>query len=229
MVYNNIFKILQRELQTKFEISSTISHKGEKGRKREAGLSGFLKEYLPDAYGVGTGEVFSIKKGKISPQCDIIIFDKLRTPIIGKNDIVQQIPIEGVYAVIEVKSVIDSKALKDALQKYRKIYELYDLASQESNKSARLEFFLFGYTLKVSDSLLDDFIDNLPVNMTLVSLDTGCSISIGSEDNLRNVFIITTNYEENLYSTLTFFYVSVLAACDANIGGVNYKDLLSEV
>ncbi len=94
MIHTKIFAGLQRELEAKYEISSTIRHKGERGRSRETGVAGFLKENLPEAFGVGTGEVFSISSEGVLPQCDIVIYDRMRTPIFGKDKSIQQIPIE---------------------------------------------------------------------------------------------------------------------------------------
>jgi hypothetical protein len=99
-------------------VSSTIRHKGERGRSRESGVARFLKENLPEAYGVGTGEVFSFNTGGISPQCDLVVYDRMRTPIFGKDKSVQQIPIEGVFAIIEVRSIIDTAALEVARTKF---------------------------------------------------------------------------------------------------------------
>src|SRR4051812_14903543 len=85
----------------------------ERGRQRENGLLIFLRENLPAAYGVATGEGIPYRGPTASPQCDIIIYDQLGLPILGRADAVQQVPFEAVYAVIECKSQNDGKALKD--------------------------------------------------------------------------------------------------------------------
>jgi hypothetical protein len=85
----------EKLLQQKYEVSSSIWHKGERGRQRENGLMMFLRETLPAAYGVASGEIMPFKGKKPSPQCDIIVYDKLRTPVFGRNQAVQQIPFEG--------------------------------------------------------------------------------------------------------------------------------------
>ncbi len=114
----------EKLLQQKYEVSSSIWHKGERGRQRENGLMMFLRETLPAAYGVASGEIMPFMGKKPSPQCDIIVYDRLRTPVFGRNQAVQQIPLEGVYAVIEVKSSIDAKAISDAKRKFARIKEL---------------------------------------------------------------------------------------------------------
>jgi hypothetical protein len=125
LIHAKILAGLQKELENKYEISSTIRHKGERCRSREVGISGFLRENLPETYGIGTGELFSFNSEGISPQCDIIIYDRMRTPVFGKQEAVQQIPIEAVYVVIEVRSILDQNALKDAAVKFEAIRNLW--------------------------------------------------------------------------------------------------------
>src|SRR5436190_20927616 len=113
MIFSKYLAEYEKLLQSKYTISGTIRHKGERGRQRENGLLMFLRETLPAAYGVATGEIIPWIGKDPSPQCDIIIYDRLRMPIFGASEAVQQVPLEGVYAVIESKSVIDSKAIAD--------------------------------------------------------------------------------------------------------------------
>jgi hypothetical protein len=118
VIHAKILAGFQPQLQATYDVSSTIRHKGERGRSRESGVARFLKENLPEAYGVGTGEVFSFNTEGISPQCDLVVYDRMRTPIFGKDKSVQQIPIEGVFAIIEVRSIIDTAALEVARTKF---------------------------------------------------------------------------------------------------------------
>jgi hypothetical protein len=59
----------------------------------------FLKENLPEKYGIATGEIIPFRGNLSSPQCDIIIYDRLSFPIIGKSAAIQQVPYEAVYAI----------------------------------------------------------------------------------------------------------------------------------
>ena len=106
-------------------------------------------ENLPEAYGVGTGELFSFEVEGTSPQCDVIVYDRMRTPVFWKQGAVQQIPIEGVFVVIEVRSVLDAHALKDAARKFQSIRELWTTAHprgrRKNNKDERPSFYLFGF------------------------------------------------------------------------------------
>src|ERR1035437_4015942 len=120
MIFASNLSHYERLLQQKYDVSTSIWHKGERGRQRENGLLMFLRETLPAAYGVATGEIYPFMGPKPSPQCDIIIYDRLRMPVFGTREAVQQLPLEGVYAVIETKSSIDSKSIVDAKAEFQK-------------------------------------------------------------------------------------------------------------
>ena len=221
MIHAKILAGLQKELQNKYEISSTIRHKGERGRKRESGVADFLRENLPDACGVGTGELFSFDVEGTSPQCDVIIYDRLTTPVFGKEGAVQQIPIEGVFAIIEVRSLLDSNALKDAAIKFQAIRNLWDSAhpkdGRKNNRDEGPSFFLFGFKQMTTESSCLRFLrSSSREDCTLVALDSGSSIWVGSNDRTkpaRPVWLNTTDPEAGIYSTLAFFFFGVLDCC----------------
>ena len=151
MIFYKTVAMIGRELQNKYDISSTIKHKGERGRQREHGLALVLKDILPEAYGVATGEIISAHDEQCSPQCDIIIYDRLRFPILGKTTSVQQVPYEAVYAVIEAKSIVDRAALLDAEAKFRAIRKIKRVTARLPKKACRGPLFvLFGYQLGTS-------------------------------------------------------------------------------
>ncbi len=223
---------LEKLLHTKYEISSTIKHKGEKGRQRENGLAQFLRENLPEAYGVATGEIITFVDDSISPQCDVIIYDRLRMPIFGKLDAVQQIPIEGVYAIIETKSVLDTNALNDAARKFNKIRALPKGDPRiplEEGKERGPHFFLFGYKMDTSPGSCTKFIQENHHNQDLmvVSLDHGCSLWVVDEKNASIVWLRATSEERSFYHTLAFFFVTLLESLrEIDLGNPSFKDML---
>lgn len=151
MIFASILAKIEKSFHERYDISSTIRHKGERGRQRENGLFLFLKENLPEAYGVATGEIIPFRGEEVSPQCDVFIYDKLHMPILGRSEVIQQVPLEAVYAVIECKSVIDSKAMKDARIKFDKFRRILRCASRiklKKDMSRGPYFDLFGYRLK---------------------------------------------------------------------------------
>ena len=103
------------------------------GSYREKLLIDLVREHLPKKAAVGTGFVyFPVENTKevglgdtqttlladklISPQCDILIYDPENyAPIFKDGDFVVLKP-ESVYAVIEVKSKLSVKTIKDSMQ-----------------------------------------------------------------------------------------------------------------
>jgi hypothetical protein len=210
MIYTSMLASIQKIIHEEYELSTTIRHRGERGRQREHGLLVFLRENLPMAYGVATGEIIPFKGPVASPQCDIIIYDQLRMPILGRSKAVQQVPLEAVYAVIECKSILDKAALKDAETKFSKIQALSRCPSKTRLKKGMQReplYILFGYQLKTSVQSCQDFMEEHE-ETTVVALDSGCGIWFVDSD--RPIWIYGTDAERDVYYTLTMFYVSLL-------------------
>jgi hypothetical protein len=75
-------------------------------------------------FGVAKGKVVNYA-GDMSRHCDVIIYDRLNCPklFIDENDN-QVLPIEGVYAVIEVKTTLTKHTLTEAFDNLRSVYAL---------------------------------------------------------------------------------------------------------
>jgi len=102
-----LFSSIEATMLARFREAGFIKHAGDKGENREHILREFLSEHLPKKYGVAKGEIIT-KKGQHSHSADIIIYDALNCPILYSEK-TAIIPIEGVYGIIEVKSLL-SKA-----------------------------------------------------------------------------------------------------------------------
>lgn len=94
-------------------------HGSEKGHRREAVLHDFLRDHLPPQYGIARGEVATYW-GEISPQIDIIIYD-VRAPLLLKGGDSTIVPIESVYAAIELKPLLDRPLLRSAAKGLRRV------------------------------------------------------------------------------------------------------------
>jgi hypothetical protein len=215
MILNRTLQRIEKALRAQFEVSSTIRHRGERGRQREAGLNRFLRDTLPDAYGVASGEIVPYKGDSPSPQCDTIIYDKLRTPIIGRQDAVQQVPLEGVYAVIETRSVLDSHALKDASARFSAIRALPRCRTKNRRSRSTPEapfFVLFGYHLKASvDSCRAWVAENASdEDVIVVALDGGISIWIDGHADPLWLYNFDWDTKVETYEVLSIFLAYIL-------------------
>jgi len=107
-------------------------HRGETGRRREDDLKEFLRAFLPQRLGLGSGEI-AASDGSVSPQVDLIIYDALETPLLDQSGSSIVVPVEGVYGVIEVSSRLDITKLREDVAKIREVKALEKLAYWERN------------------------------------------------------------------------------------------------
>ncbi len=119
----SIFKGLSKKLEADFELlSNQLSHSLSKGEAREFVLKELLRQYLPARLGVEKGFVISsISSEASSKQIDIIIYDKLNTPVLYGAENMRIFPVEGVYAVIEVKSYLNENNLRESIENVRSV------------------------------------------------------------------------------------------------------------
>jgi uncharacterized protein DUF6602 len=129
MDLENIFRGIGKRMLADFDdISSEVTHRGAKGRIRERRIvTDYLDKYLPGNIGIGAGEVVSAD-GQVSPEIDIVMYDKLATPYLLRDECYQIFPAECVYGVVEVKSYLSQRELGDAARKLQKIKELPKVA-----------------------------------------------------------------------------------------------------
>jgi len=117
------FRARARELQGRLEALDAARDLPEKGRRREAVLRQFLRAHLPQRFAVGTGEV-ATPWGEMSRQADILIYDALHsTPLLGDAESLV-VPVESVYAVIEVKPRLNTMWLREAIAAVRSVKAL---------------------------------------------------------------------------------------------------------
>jgi len=95
-----------RELTSSMQAARiAFEHNATKGASIEGAVRDFFAKHYPESIGVATGLVVD-SKGNSSKQLDVILYDKLRTPVLytdsqGQNRL---IPSEGVIAAVEVKT-----------------------------------------------------------------------------------------------------------------------------
>jgi hypothetical protein len=235
MIFAAYLAQYEKLLQQKYNVSTTICHKGERGRQRENGLAMFLRETLPAAYGVATGEVIPYMGASASPQCDIIIYDKLRMPIFGTSEPVQQVPLEGVYAIIETKSVLDSKAIADAIDKFRKIKNLPRCKNKKPLRKGSQRgplFWLFGYRLSASTTACIDFMREISdsADVGVAALDKGLGIWVEMpQGSITAVWMNTSDEKDDFHETLAYFFAGLLNELETiDLGTRNYFEFLGD-
>ncbi|AIC14861.1 DUF6602 domain-containing protein [Nitrososphaera viennensis] len=89
-------------------------HPGLRGESFEEVVREFLEKYLPKAFAISKGFIVD-SDGKQSKQLDVIISDAMNSPIFYQKGENRVLPVECVFAVIEVKARLDSVELDKAV------------------------------------------------------------------------------------------------------------------
>jgi hypothetical protein len=143
------------------ECRAALEHRGLKGTASEAALAEVLRGYLPGSIEVCTGEVIDSKGGR-SRQADILLFDGATAPRIFSRENISVLPVEAVYAAIEVKTYLNKQAIEEAFENMKAFKQL-DKSAFHPNRATTskllygmpsqhwpVQFFIFAYE---SDSL----------------------------------------------------------------------------
>jgi hypothetical protein len=191
-----------------------------------------LEQTLPAVYGVATGELLPYRGLAQSPQCDVILYDRLHFPVLNRTQAVQLIPLDACYAVIEVRSVLDAQALKDAAAKFAAIPSLPRCPAGRLRRGAVRGplFILFGYTKKVSREAITAFVtDRVRQGDTfVVALDHGFSILLEHDGAVRPVYLQATSKKDNLQETLSYFLGVLLDELSSiDLGSPRFFDLVA--
>jgi hypothetical protein len=101
-----------------------IAHSGEKGAATEEIWRMLLRKHLPSRYQVDTGFVVD-SENRFSEQVDVVIFDRQYSPLVFELGSRKVFPAESVYAVFEVKQVIDATFISYARHKVGCVRQLY--------------------------------------------------------------------------------------------------------
>jgi hypothetical protein len=104
-------------------INSLFQHHGTKGEGNEAALRELVTSFIPRRYGVGTGVIID-RNGIPSNQCDIVVYDTFLYPSLLALTNVHLFPVDIVYAVIEVKTTVNSTRAKEALENIASVRSL---------------------------------------------------------------------------------------------------------
>lgn len=128
MDINKIFDEISVQMRSDIDAArAVLTHPGQKGASFEESFRKFLRSYLPSSLDISTGIIFD-SQGSSSKQLDVIISDRLRTPIYYRSGDIRVIPTECVYAVIEVKSYLDGKELDKAFENMVSVRRLNKIA-----------------------------------------------------------------------------------------------------
>jgi hypothetical protein len=123
----NLGKILDdtsNKAKIDFEmIRNATQHAGAKGTSFEEVVRQSLEKYFPKNLDFFSGFIVD-SNDKISKQIDIIVSDKFKMPIFYENESIRVVPVECVYSVIEVKSLLNSEELEKCFENMASVRRL---------------------------------------------------------------------------------------------------------
>lgn len=94
--------------------AAALTHQGVKGEVLERLVSQLFRPLLPADIGVGSGQILCSYTGELSPQVDIILYDRSILPPLLFDERVGLFPIEAVLYAIEVKTTLTMGELRSA-------------------------------------------------------------------------------------------------------------------
>lgn len=142
----NLLTEAENRLWASFTTSQSFKHKGLKGGNRENALAAFLRQRLPSRFAVTTGEIID-QGGRQSPQIDVMIYDgSVAAPILPAEDEggSEIIGAEALLATIEVKSLLKSADVQQAVKSIKELYSMRPFGSDwgwETSREVRSETF----------------------------------------------------------------------------------------
>lgn len=125
---------LARELINNFSLAGGATTPVLVGSAKEKATRQKLEKLLPPMIGVGTGCIID-SFGGTSKQMDIILYEKEFCPIFSINDTPETTyyPCEGVIAIGEIKSTLNTAELEDIFAKVESVKSLKRFAEPEAS------------------------------------------------------------------------------------------------
>jgi len=190
-MYNvqEVFKRVSSKMRAEFEEAcAAVSHPTIKGDNSEKIVHNFLKKYLPKSLDITSGIIID-SDGNSSKQIDIIITDAHATPILFEGDESRVVPVEPVYAVIEVKSNLTSSMIPAIIENMLSVKRLNKKAFYKAGSDVEHSFcyydrqyeispiMYFFFAFKAENSL--GFLDNFSTEFATRNLDIPMRIDCG--------------------------------------------------
>ena len=233
----NLFSSLQKELTNSLEITrGTIDHPGAKGGVTEIKWVKMLSDYLPRRYEISKGFVID-SSNEISQEQDVIIYDRHYSPLVFKQEDVLYIPAESVYAVFEVKQLLDKHYFYYASEKIGSVRRLSRTSVPIPHAGGEFEpkplHKIVGGILTLESDWSPlfgaPFHEAVNQNMNELSIDLGCVLKAGAFliSYKSGAFFELTKSSPN--TSLVFFLLNLLKLLQiiGTVPAINY-DAYSE-
>lgn len=148
------------------EVRASFKHRTLKGSVNERVISEWIRPLLPGSIEVCSGEVID-SKGHRSRQVDVLLYDMATTSRFLSSESISVLPVESVFAAIEVKTYLNKTEIENAFENMKAIKALEKLAYHPNRaitiKSLYgkttsywpIQFFIFAYESDGLDTVLE--------------------------------------------------------------------------
>ena len=227
-IYN--LEDIAKKLKIDFDgVTRQIEHNGVKGSAREDLLKDYLRDLLPNKYSISSGIIIDFNQNQ-SKQQDFIIHDAFNCPSFFKTDSNTILPIESVYATIEIKSTLNYDTLKQSVENIESVRKLHKLPNRNIISNDYNEQYPLGFVFAYSSDYsleqiqkklfeLNKSVDGRHQISIVCVLDKGLIFNV-YKDNLTNFTIIPTNdtvlarSDSDIENSLYSFYLLILQYLD---------------
>jgi hypothetical protein len=223
---------LQEQLDTNLRIDQkTLIHPVSKGDSTEADWLKALKDHLPHRYQLDKAFIID-SNGKKSEQIDVVIYDRQYTPVLYNKNEQRLIPAESVYAVFEIKPVLNSPNILYAGKKVASVRKLHRTSAQivyaGGKYEPRVPFSIIGGILTYKSAwkpeLGKTFVNTLQKLDNNSRIDLGCVVTAGTFETKYDsgkVEVIKSKPETSLASFL-FLLLAKLQSL-ATVPAIDYQ------
>jgi hypothetical protein len=115
---------------------SALTHRGVKGAVREVLIRELFRPLLPSDVGIGTGQI-ATSNGDLSPQQDVVIYDRRILPPVLFEAVLGVFPIEAVLATVEVKTTLTATEVASAHASASTIHTYQYLPGEDDNATGQ--------------------------------------------------------------------------------------------
>lgn len=227
-IYN--LEDIAKKLKIDFDgITKQIEHNGVKGSAREDLLKDYLKKMLPEKYSITSGIIIDNNQNQ-SKQQDFIIHDAFNCPSFFKTESNSILPVESVYATIEIKSTLDYRTLEQSVKNVESVRKLNKLPNRNVISNIYNDVYPLGFVFAYSSTYqleqiqkklfeINKNIDGRYQTSIICILDKGLIFNVNKE-NVTEFTIIPNNdtilgrSDSNIENTLYSFYLFLLEYLD---------------
>lgn len=221
---------IAKKLKIDFDgITKQIEHNGVKGSAREDLLKDYLKKLLPEKYSIASGIIIDNDQNQ-SKQQDFIIHDALNCPSFFKTETNSILPIESVYATIEIKSTLNYVTLEQSVKNIESVRKLNKLPNRNIISNMYNEVYPLGFVFAYSSECSLEQIQkklfelNKDINgkhqiSIICVLDKGLIFNVNKENVTEFTIIPSANTilgrsDSDIENSLYSFYLFLLEYLD---------------